>query len=176
MIGYTVLPVTLHDARPDHLQCIENMMQFYNYDLSASYPVEFNTNGNYSIASKEDYWSNPRVRPYLIRVADDLAGFAVVDDEVISSRYCHNLGYFFVTRRYQGRGVGTAAFAALLQRFPGTWEVYHLAKNDPAARFWARALRAANVDQLSISNQIIHEDDSFLYRFTTASAAAGQVG
>jgi predicted acetyltransferase len=168
MADFATPLVTLHNARPDRLQCIENMMQFYNYDLSANYPIDFNANGKYSIASKDAYWAKPRVHPYLIRVANDLAGFAVVDDEVVSPHCSYNLGYFFVARRYQGRGVGATALSALLKRFPGTWEIYHLARNAPAAHFWAKVLRVPNVENLTVSNQIIHEDESVLYRFTTA--------
>ena len=162
--------VTLHETRESDLCCIENMMQFYNYDLSQWYPIEFDASGLYKIRSKAEYWANPRVLPYIIRVTDNLAGFAVVDDEVIHHQSTYSLGYFFIARRYRGRGVGTSAFSALLRRFPGAWEVYHLAQNEAAAHFWPKTLQKVHAVNVTISGEIIHDDAAILYRFTVPGA------
>ena len=162
--------VTLHEADASDLGCIENMMQFYNYELSQWHPIEFESSGLYGIRSKAEYWAKPQVRPYLIRVNENLAGFAVVDDEIVHPQSTHNLGYFFVARRYRGHGIGSTAFLALLQRFPGAWEVYHLAKNEAAARFWPMVFAKEGAVNVSVSNEVIHDEPSVLYRFTVHSA------
>ncbi len=161
--------VTLCEAHGLDLNCIENMMQFYNYDLSQWYPIEFDVGGLYKIRSKAEYWANPRTLPYLIRVNDSLAGFAVVDHENVHPESAFNLGYFFVARRYRGQGIATAAFSALLPRFPGLWEVYHLGLNEAAARFWPTAFERVGVSEVAVSNEVIHNDASVLYRFTVDS-------
>jgi predicted acetyltransferase len=162
--------VKLREARGPDLCCIENMMQFYNYELSRWYPIEFDSAGLFAIRSKTDYWANPRVVPYLIRVDDKLAGFAVIDDEVLHSQSEYSLGYFFVARRYRGRGVGTSAFKELLHRFPGAWEVYHLAQNEAAARFWPLALQQAHILNATVSEEVIHGDASIMRRFMATVA------
>lgn len=161
--------VELCEAHGPDLACIENLMQFYNYELSAWYPVAFAASGLYAIRSKAAYWAQPGVQPFLIRVDGELAGFAVVDDEVVQPQAAFNLGYFFVARRFRGQGVGLAAFAALLQRYPGVWEVYHLARNEPAGQFWARALQRLPVAGLAVSQELVHDEPSVMHRFTAAA-------
>lgn len=170
MTDHSTLRVTLEDARPDFLDCIEAMMQFYNYELSADYPIEFTVSGRYPISSKAEYWSDPQVRPFIIRAGSEIAGFAVVDDHVVTTGPMYSLGYFFVARRYQGQGVGRLAFEALLQRIPGDWEAFYLAQNASAARFWSKVLPLAPVRNLEVTNQVIDGDEAVLYRFSTAPA------
>lgn len=161
----TLTPISPTDLAG--LACIENLMQFYNYELSQWYEIEFASNGLYPIRSKASYWAQAGVMPWLIHVDGQLAGFAVVDAEVIDSASQYNLGYFFIARRYRGRGVGKAAFEQLLARFAGAWEVYYLVKNQVAAGFWASILPRAGVQQLSSANMLIHEQESLIYRFKT---------
>ena len=158
--------VTLHEARGQDLDCIENMMQFYNYDLSQWYPIDFDSNGLYKLRPKAQYWANPRTCPFLIRVNESLAGFAVVDDEVVNPESAYSLGYFFVAKRYRRHGIATAAFSALLPRFPGAWEIYHLAQNEAAARFWPSAFERAGICEITRHNEVIDDDASIIYRFT----------
>ena len=63
----TPLALSLVEAQPQDLRCIEGLMQFYNHELSQWYPVEFGDAGLYAIRSKAEYWARPDVRPYLLR-------------------------------------------------------------------------------------------------------------
>jgi predicted acetyltransferase len=157
----------LVEAKGDDLLCIENLMQFYNYALSKSYPLNFADNGLYTIRSKKSYWSKPSVRPYLIRVGTALAGFAVVDEEVVDHGSAHNLGYLFVALRYQGNGYGKSIVYQLLDLHPGHWEIYHLADNLQAKRFWTDALNSDLVSNFAVSARVIDEQASVLYKFST---------
>ena len=139
--------VKLHKAQEADLPCIENMMQFYIYDLSQWYPNELNANGLYNLRPKVEYWGSPCVTPFLIRANENLAGFAVVDNEIVHPESTYNLGYFFVARRYRQQGIGTTAFASLLRHCPGAWEVYHLAQNASAARFWPGVFEKTGVNR-----------------------------
>jgi len=159
----------LQEAQPSDLSRIENMMQFYNYELSEWYPIEFDTTGRYHVSSKTAYWANQRTQPFVIRVNAHLAGFAVVDDELVHPQSTYNLGYFFVARRYRHQGIGAAMLSALLRRCPGRWEVYHLAGNEAAGGFWPAALKKAGIASFATSNEVIHNEASVLYRFEAAS-------
>jgi predicted acetyltransferase len=165
------MPHTAHpapqlvEAKGEDLACIEGLMQFYNYELSQWYPVEFGARGLYAIRSKAEYWARPDVRPYLLKTAQGLAGFAVVDGEVVDPDCQHNLGYFFVGRRYRGQGLAAQAVSALLQRFPGAWEIYHLALNTQARGFWPVALQRAGVRDALASEEDVHGEASVMYRF-----------
>jgi len=43
---------------------------------------------------------------------------------------------FFVLGAHRRRGIGRRAVFALFDRFPGTWEISELPRNEPAIRFW----------------------------------------
>lgn len=160
---------TLHDATHEDLPCIENMMQFYNYDLSEGCAVEFAPHGLYALRSKTAYWSKPGVKPFIVRVDDELAGFAVVDDELIEPTSRFNMGYFFLARRYRGRGLAVEVAAEIFTRFPGQWEIYHFTNNLPAARFWPKAISCAGCVNLVVRDVVVEGETSILYRFSTSA-------
>jgi predicted acetyltransferase len=151
------------------LPCIENMMQFYNYDLSESYPVDFAATGLYALRPKQPYWSKPGVVPFVIYVDDELAGFAVVDDEVIQPQSQYNMGYFFIARRYRGRGVGKQVANKLFAQFPGTWEVYFYSNNEAASQFWHAIISKSLARDVTSSEQLIDGEPCTLFSFSTAA-------
>ncbi len=159
--------ITLRAADRPQWPVIENLMQFYMYDLSAWYPIAFGEDGRYAIGSKADYLALPGTQAWLILADDELAGFAVVDDELVDPRHDLNLGYFFVGRRFRGRGVGSAAFGGLLARYPGAWELYYLARNAGAAAFWPKAFERAGVRDVAASELSIRGEACVMNRFVS---------
>lgn len=155
----------LVEATAEDLPRIENLMQFYNHDMSEWYPASLGSHGLYDLRPKQAYWANPNTRPYIARVAGDLAGFAVVDDEVTDSCSQFNLGYLFVARRYRGLGLGGRWVRAILARYPGEWEIFHYAANRPACGFWPRAVAAAATEGLRIEDATIDDVACKLYKF-----------
>jgi predicted acetyltransferase len=157
--------VTLRAAEPAQWPVIENLMQFYSYELSAWYPMPFGDDGLFEIPAQADYLGQPGTQAWLILADGALAGFAVVDDELLDPRNDLNLGYFFVARRFRGRGVGAAAFSGLLAHYPGAWELYYLALNRAAATFWPRAFERAGVRDVAVSDVVVDDQDCVLHRF-----------
>jgi predicted acetyltransferase len=157
--------VTLRAADRAQWPVVENLMQFYNYELSAWYPIAFAADGRYAIPSKDDYLGQAGTQAWLILVDDELAGFAVIDDELVDARRDLNLGYFFVGRRFRGRGVGAAAFGGLLARYPGQWELYYLARNEAAAAFWPKAFARAGLARVDVSAEHLFGEDCVMNRF-----------
>lgn len=130
------------EASSADLARIEQLMQFYNYDLSEWCPLALSGEGRYTIRSKQAYWATATVKPYLLRVGGELAGFAVVDREVRSATTDFNMGYFFLARRFRGRGLGSHLARDVLQRHRGQWEIYHHTGNLPASRLWPNVIAA----------------------------------
>jgi predicted acetyltransferase len=129
--------IDLHPAQRDELQIIENLMQFYMYDFSEWLPLKLAGHGFFSIQPKIDYWRRPTTQPFLIHVDGELAGFVTVDDETRVAGAQHNIGYFFIARRFRGQGIAQFVVSALLKRIPGQWQIFHINANLPAQRFWA---------------------------------------
>jgi len=164
--------VTLRAADRPQWPVIENLLQFYNYELSAWYPIVLGEDGRYPIGFKTGYLAQPGTQAWLILADGELAGFAVVDDELVDARRDLNLGYFFVARRFRGRGIGAAAFGGLLARYPGAWELYYLARNAAAAGFWPKAFECAGVREVAVSGETVHGQACVMNRFVSPSGGA----
>lgn len=145
-------------------------MQFYNYDLSEWCPVEFSPSGLYALRPKGPYWAKASVKPYIARVGADLAGFAVVDDEVQDPRSDFNLGYFFLGRRYRGSGLAQDMARQIFSLHPGNWEVYFFASNKPAARFWPQAIALAGGLNVEVEDSVADGLACRLLRFSSQVA------
>ncbi|MBC8999080.1 GNAT family N-acetyltransferase [Pseudomonas sp. N40(2020)] len=142
--------VELHPAQRDELQTLENLMQFYMYDFSQWLPLKLAEHGFFSIQPKDEYWRHPATQPFLIRVDDELAGFVTVDNETHIASAEHNIGYFFLARRFRGQGVAQFVVSALLSRIPGQWQIFHIDANRPAQRFWARLMPELSGGELTL--------------------------
>jgi predicted acetyltransferase len=157
--------VTLRAVERTQWPVVENLLQFYFYELSAWYPIRLGDDGRLAIPPRADYLALPGTQAWLILADDELAGLAIVDDDLVDPRNDLNLGYFFVTRRFRGRGVGAAAFGGLLARYPGAWELYYLARNGAAAAFWPRAFERAGVRDVEVSAIVVGGEDCVMNRF-----------
>ena len=161
--------ILVRPALSTELACIENMMQFYNYDLSESLPLDFAETGLYAIRPKAQYWSKPGVAPFVIYVDDELAGFAVVDGEVIQPQSQYNMGYFFIARRHRGRGVGRLVASKLFAQFSGAWEVYFYSNNKTASEFWHAFMAKSSARDVAMSAQIIDGEPCTLFSFSSGA-------
>ena len=170
--------IELIPAQPQDFPRIENLMQFYNYELSDTAAVDFADHGLYQLQPKAQYWAQHLIAAFLIYVDGKLAGFAVVDNEVLESASQFNMGYFFVARRYRGQGVGRVVAAKLMAMFPGRWEIYHLAQNQSAGQFWRASLIAdgrggvAAISNLRQKERPIYDEPCIWFGFDTTSASA----
>ena len=164
--------IELHAAQRDELETIENLMQFYVYDFSEWLPLKLDEQGFFNIQPKLDYWRNSATRPFLIRVDGELAGFVTVDDEthIVGAEY--NIGYFFVSRRFRGQGVAKFVVSALLSRFPGQWQIFHIDANQPARLFWAKVVPDLTSGEFTLHHLPIDGYPCTVYRFTRSQPSA----
>lgn len=162
--------VKVKEATNADLSRIEGLMQFYNYDLSEWLPVSFGFNGLYAIGSKVNYWERAAVKPYVISASGELAGFAVIDDDFVRPGADFNLGYFFIARRFRGRGLGQTFLEEIFRRHPGAWQLYHYCCNVPATRFWPKAL-SQFLGTNQVAQQIAVDDHpAVFYEFSVSAA------
>jgi predicted acetyltransferase len=149
--------VSVRSASGSERPLIDSLSQFYVYDFSEIEPpgsakLEFDAQGRYApLPDLNLYWRNEGFHPLLIRVAEWLVGFALINTRSHHGESIeHNMAEFFVARKYRRRGVATEAVRQILARYPGDWEVAVAERNLAAKTFWPRAIAAApNVDRLA---------------------------
>jgi predicted acetyltransferase len=127
-------------ADPSDRETVERLVQLYLYDMAADNPFAIQDDGTYQYDLLDQFWRHP----YLIRVASELAGFAlVINGCPISGRNpCWFMAEFFVLRPFRRCSVGTGAFQALLDRHKGDWHIASKTTNIAAGQFWSRATDA----------------------------------
>lgn len=137
--------VTLDVARPDQAPVLANLLELYTHELSAIFGLEIGDDGRYGYPRLAQYFGEPGRFPFLIRVGDRLAGFALatLGSPASDDPRAMDVAEFFVLRRHRQEGVGGRAAVRLWNGFPGrTWTVRVSTANAPALSFWTGAVGA----------------------------------
>ena len=120
---------------------IQNLFVTYMRELSDTACLNVREDGTFALApSLATYWDGTAGRhPFLIRADGKLAGFALIR-RLTAATFAHDMGEFFVLRKYRRTGVGRDAACGLFDRFPGNWEVRELPANTPAQALWRKII------------------------------------
>jgi len=129
--------VTLVAATQADRTVLDNLFQYYLYEMSDFLSLSVGTHGRFSYnpAQIDHYLQRDDHYPFLIYADDELAGFSLLR-RYPSEPDCYDIGQFFVLRKFKGQGVGRAAFNLSVSRFPGRWITRVLKENRAALRFW----------------------------------------
>ena len=117
-----ILPATKQD-----LETVQNLGRFYVYEMSrycGFLPTwEVPASGLYECIDLSPYWKERDHYPFILRVNQELAGFALINKIGTSPDVDWNMGEFFVVSKFQGKGIGRSVAEQIFNRFPGVWEV-----------------------------------------------------
>ena len=152
-------------AGPDDRHALTNLMQLYLHDFTEYEDADVGPDGRYGYAYLESYWSEAGRYPFLIRVDDKLAGFALVRTVVDGQEPRRVMAEFCVLRKYRRRGVGQHAARQIFDLFAGGWQVNEAAANLPAQAFWRRVIGAYTGGRFSESWQADEEPVGPVQRF-----------
>jgi len=141
------MEVDVVPAAEGDIGIVSNLFVLYAHDLCEQTGADVTEEGRFALpVTLSEYWhrssNSPwppdwRGFPFLLRVADRLAGFALVR-QISADTY--DMGEFFVVRKYRRQGVGRRAATAVFDRFSGNWEVRQMLTNLPAQSFWRRVI------------------------------------
>ena len=129
-------------ATTEDFAVIQNLVPYYIYDMSEFMGWDCNSDGRWDGCDDiSDYWQKPDHHPFVIKVDQSVAGFAMIrrfPAEI--DRY--EMGEFFIARKFKRRGIGRLSSFWLFNAFPGKWVVRVLGENTGAWLFWDRVIRA----------------------------------
>jgi predicted acetyltransferase len=125
-------------------QVLGNLYELYVHDFSELVAVDLQPSGRFEVSPGDAWWSAGDHHPFFIRHGGMLAGFALArqGSRITADRNVMDVAEFFVIRGARRKKVGRGAALALFAAFPGRWEVRVRAANEPALRFWSRAIEA----------------------------------
>jgi len=127
--------IKIINAIPEDFTVVKNLVAYYIYDMSEFMGWNCNTTGQWNgCGDLPDYWEKPNHHPYLIKVNENIAGFAMVR-RFPNETQRFEIGEFFVIRKFKGQGVGKFAAFWLFNAFSGLWIVRVLDENSRARGF-----------------------------------------
>lgn len=157
-------------AKPEDQKIIQNMAQFYVYDINCAngprchWPLE--QDGRYfAMQSLPSYWQDPDKLAFLVKMNDELAGFILMQQKPHLM-----LNEFFILRPFQQQGLGKQTAFELFNRFPGTWELMVMCENLSAYHFWKHILSEYTGNQFSeVKKMIPFKGNEYRFVFTFES-------
>ena len=147
---------------------LANLLELYSHDFCEFVDLEIGPDGRFGYRELDLYWTDPDRLPFLVYVDTRLAGFALIKTFQRDGTVW-DMTEFFILRGYRGQGTGTEAARKMWTRFPGNWEVRVMATNEPAYRFWYRAIESFTCDDFLETRY--HQTGKNWRRFSFASKA-----
>jgi predicted acetyltransferase len=134
--------VSMRPAAAEDRAVLENLAQLYTYDWSEMSHFDIGENGRFEDMALAPYWTDDWRHPFLLRVGDRLAGFALILERsrLTGAPGVFDMAEFFVLRKFRRQGVGLQAAFTAFDRFKGRWEVRQRDENAAATAFWRRAI------------------------------------
>jgi predicted acetyltransferase len=92
--------------------------------------------------ARHNWWVRGSAEAYVIRADGNPAGFLHImrDRRHLAMGVDQDLLDFYVAPKYRRCGVGSSAARQAFDLYPGTWQVFELARNEPALRFWHKVI------------------------------------
>ncbi|TVZ41262.1 putative acetyltransferase [Alteromonadaceae bacterium 2753L.S.0a.02] len=167
------MKVSLQIIEPHSRPILENLFQYYMYDLEEFVMRGLEPDGRYSydFSLHDVYWQSEQHTPYFILQHGNLVGFALVRmQQGYEPTLCYDMEQYFVLRSYRKLGVGKSAFHQIATLHPGTWQIRVLPNSRGALSFWLAAVREVVDGECRLSQEDDHNHLMNFIRFTTKPA------
>jgi predicted acetyltransferase len=141
------MSLELRDARrsPADREWLINVYPFYLHDLSEfdDHDYTLDDRGVWMPDDRAGWLAQDGDHPLLIVAGGRRAGVALVNQAPsphMQPGMDVRMSECFVLRKYRGQGIGRRAVFTLFDGFRGQWEIFELARNAIAIRFWRRVI------------------------------------
>ncbi|MBB6453837.1 putative acetyltransferase [Salirhabdus euzebyi] len=132
--------IIIEKAKQTQEGVIQNLFQFYVYEFTAYRDeIRVEEDGKYQPYDLTAYWEKENYHPYIIKVEEEIAGFALVTTES-ESNASHSIAEFFILKKFNRKGIGSHAARSIFRKFQGPWEVTQIATNKRAQQFWRKVI------------------------------------
>lgn len=165
-------------ATLDDYPTIQNMARFYVYELSRdcgfiSDDWALPSDGLYESFDFKKYFEEPTRKAFLIKVGNELAGFALLNHEGVYPYTAWNMGEFFITAKFQGKGLGYLVSSELWKMHPGLWEVSVTPENKRGLSFWRKTISKITMgnfqEEIKTINYDPHQPQRVIFRFDSTA-------
>jgi predicted acetyltransferase len=133
--------VELIPATIENYPVIQNMARFYVYDRSQYMGWGCSEDGMFDCIDFKHYFKTIDHKAFIIKVDDELAGFALLDKtSLLGTAIDWNIGEFFIIAKFQSKGMGRQVAQQIFEQFQGAWTVAVMPQNVKASNFWYKII------------------------------------
>lgn len=154
-------------AKYEEKYLLQNMLELLIYDLSEFENRDLNEFGKYGYCYLDLYWIEPERFPFILRVNEKLAGFALVNRATYTKSIERTIAEFFILKKYRHQGIGKKLAFYLFDQFPGKWEVRTLEKNLVAQIFWRKTIKQYAPESMQESLKAVDNWQNIIWTFTS---------
>jgi predicted acetyltransferase len=151
---WSLMQLVLIDVAEEDKAVMRRLVELYRYDFSAFDGADVGVHGEFGYRYFDCYWTDPGRHPFLLRLDDHWAGFAMVREG-----RPHDMAEFFVMKKDRRHGIGRQAATELFARFPGRWALRQQSFNPDATAFW-RAVIPPPFSERRVGEEVVQEFDS----------------
>jgi len=124
---------------------LQNLFQLYMHDITANLPMDVNEHGLFEYNYIDFYFTEENRYAYLIYVNDQIAGFALIDDQFmvldqLNSNPSYDFSEIFILNAYKKKGYGEIVARLIFDMHRGDWEIRPVPRSDGAKKFWLRVV------------------------------------
>lgn len=126
----------------EQMPILANLLELYAYDFTEHWKFDIGDNGFYGYEDLPLYWTDSNRYPYIIYVKNKIAGFIMIQrgSPISDDKEMWDIAEFFILKKYQNQGIGTAVVHQIWKKFKGCWQVRVLIENEDACAFWLQAI------------------------------------
>lgn len=172
-----MMKITLVEATKEDKDTIQNLGRFYIYEMYRYCGFlpgwETPSNGLFECIDLSSYCEKSDRHAFLVKVEDELAGFALINKVGSAPDVDWNVGEFFIVSKFQGKGVGSYVAEQIFNQFPGTWETTQIPENRAAIDFWDKVVNKYTNGKFETTRKIIPEPKPhpmIVLKFTSKTA------
>lgn len=159
---------------------IQSMWLFYIYDLGRQYDYDkdwkYLSNLSFVSDNLMPYFSDKHWKAFLVKVNNEMAGFALLNKTSVSTQTVWHIAEFFILAKFQGQGFGTQVAQQIWEKYPGHWEISVIPENTTALGFWRKIIaRFYNGNYTETIKKIDHDKEHPLRNVFSFDTQAHQI-
>lgn len=139
--------IQLHIPTRSDRNLVRRLMELYQYDFSEFDGQDLDEHGSFGYGDLDYFWFEPTHAVFLVTVDEKLAGFILIDNEVVKTDNERTITEFFIMRKYRRQGVGKQVAIEVFRRLPAKWEIQVIEQNSPAQVFWRSVISEYTQDK-----------------------------
>jgi predicted acetyltransferase len=139
--------IQLHIPTRSDRNLVRRLMELYQYEFSEFDGQDLDEHASFGYGDLDYFWFEPTHAVFLVKVDEKLAGFVLIDNEVVITGNERSITEFFIMRKYRRQGVGKQVAIEVFLRLPAKWEIQVIEQNFPAQVFWRSVISEYTQDK-----------------------------